>query len=190
MWREHLPYHSAIDITASDNKIYCATPFSLFTVDLASNEIERLSKVSGLSETGINTIKYDAISRKLMVAYTNSNIDLIDDKGIHNIPDLKRENSSGDKSIYQIFPDNNRWYLSTGLGILVVDADKQEIKDSWIIGNNGNFVKTNSFTENNNFFYAATEEGLKRIAITNSNPADFNNWQNLSGANGLSLSPC
>lgn len=190
MWREHLPYHSAIDVTASDTKIYCATPYSLFTVDLASNEIERLGKISGLSETGVNTIKYDAISKKLMIAYSNSNIDLVDDKGIHNIPDLKRENSSGDKSIYQIFPDNNRWYLSTGLGVLAVDADKQEIKDSWIIGNNGNFVKTNAFTKNNNFFYAATEEGLKIISVTNSNPADFKNWQTLSGSNGLSPSPC
>jgi hypothetical protein len=190
MWREHLPYHSAIDVTASARKVYCATPFSLFTVDLASNETERISKISGLSETGISTIKYDALSDKLMVAYSNSNIDVIDSKGIHNLPDLKRENSSGDKNIYHIFPDNRLWYLSTGLGVIVVDADKQEVKDSWVIGNNGNSVKTNAFTKNYNFFYAATEEGLKRISTTNTNPGNFGNWQLVSGSNGLSASPC
>jgi hypothetical protein len=190
MWREHLPYHSAIDVTASARKVYCATPFSLFTVDLASNETERISKISGLSETGISTIKYDALSDKLMVAYSNSNIDVIDSKGIHNLPDLKRENSSGDKNIYHIFPDNRLWYLSTGLGVIVVDADKQEVKDSWVIGNNGNSVKTNAFTKNYNFFYAATEEGLKRISTTNTNPGNFANWQLVSGSNGLSASPC
>jgi hypothetical protein len=190
MWREHLPYHSAIDVTASDKKIYCATPFSLFSVDISTGEVERFSKVAGLSETGISTITYDPISKKLLIAYANSNIDVIDEKGFYNIPDLKRKNSSGDKTIYQIFPDNNRWYLSTGLGMIVLDADKLEVKDSWLIGSNGNFIKTNAFTKNNNFFYAATREGLKKIAAINSNPEDFNNWQNLSGSNGLSSSEC
>lgn len=190
MWREHLPYHSAIDITASDKKIYCATPFSLFSVDISTNEVERISKVAGLSETGISALKYNPVSKKLLIAYSNSNIDVVDEKGIHNIPDLKRKNSSGDKTIYDIFPDNNLWYLSTGLGVIVLDAEKLQIKDSWLIGANGNFVKANAFTKNNNFFYAATKEGLKKIPVNNSNPADFNNWQNISGANGLSFSEC
>ncbi|MBO9683572.1 MAG: hypothetical protein J7502_13035, partial [Flavisolibacter sp.] len=84
LWREHLPYHSAVDVTASGNKVYCATPFSLFSVDLSTNEVQRISKVAGLSETGISTVQYDPVSKKLLVAYTNSNIDLIDEKGIHN----------------------------------------------------------------------------------------------------------
>jgi len=188
MWREHLPYQSAIDVTASEKKIYCATPYSLFSVDLNSKEIERISKVSGLSETGISTIQYDLLSKKLYVAYTNSNIDVMDEKGIHNIPDLKRENISGDKTIYQIYPDNNRVYLSTGLGVLVLDPEKYEIKDSWLIGNAGNSIKINAFTKNNNFFYAATEEGLKKISVTSNNPADFHNWQLVSGTNGLPAS--
>jgi hypothetical protein len=25
-WRDHLPYHSAIDVQAGNNKIFCATP--------------------------------------------------------------------------------------------------------------------------------------------------------------------
>lgn len=190
MWREHLPYHSTIDVTASEKKIYCATLYSLLSVDLSTNEVERISRVSGLSETGISAIKFDQVSKKLLVAYSNSNIDVIDENGIHNIPDLKRKTSSGDKTIYHIFADNNLWYLSTGLGVIVLDAEKLEIKDSWLIGNNGNFVKTNAFTKSNNFFYAATKEGLKRIATSDNNLADFNHWQNLSGTNGLSFFEC
>lgn len=180
MWREHLPYQSALDVTASDKKIYCATPFSLFNVDIATKEVERMSRVSGLSETGISTIQFDPVSKQLFIAYTNSNIDVIDAKGIHNIPDIKRDNISGDKSIYHIYPDNDRCYLSTGLGIIVLDAVKHEVKASWFIGNNGLYSKTNGFTKGNGFFYAATDEGLKRISTSNSNPADFRNWQNLS----------
>jgi hypothetical protein len=71
LWREHLPYNSAIDITAGNSKIYCATPYSLFTIDLNENSVERLSKSTGLSETGINAIQFDQSNNKLFIAYTN-----------------------------------------------------------------------------------------------------------------------
>lgn len=189
MWREHLPYQSAIDVTASSKKIYCATPYSLFSVNISSNEVERISKVSGLSETGISTIKFDSAAEKLYIAYSNSNMDIIDEKGIHNIADLKRTNISGNKNIYAIYPDNNFCYVSTGLGVVVLDAYKLEVKDSWFIGANGGYVKTYGFTKSNNYFYAATGEGLKKISSTNPNPADFNNWQMVSGTNGLAAAP-
>ncbi|MFL5772606.1 MAG: two-component regulator propeller domain-containing protein [Flavisolibacter sp.] len=187
MWREHLPYASTIDVAASSRKIYAATPYSLFSVDLASHETERISKVSGLSETGISTIAFDRIAEKLYVAYSNSNVDVIDENGIHNIPELQRENISGDKTIYHISPDNDQCYLSTGLGIIVIDAMKYEIKESWFIGNSGGNVKTNGFARSNGFNYAATEEGLKKN-VGGTNPADFHNWLLLSGTNGLAPS--
>ena len=190
MWREHLPYQGTIDVTASDKKIYAATEYCLFSIDIASKEIERISKIAGLSETGVSAIQFDPLSKKLFVAYTNSNIDVLDQNGIHNIPDLKRRVISGDKNIYNIYTDNNFCYLSTGLGVIVVDADKFEIKDSWFIANSGGYIKTNAFTKANNFFYAATEEGLKKTSISTNNPADFNNWQTVSGSNGLSSSSC
>ncbi|MDQ6608795.1 MAG: T9SS type A sorting domain-containing protein [Bacteroidota bacterium] len=185
LWREHLPYQSAIDVVASDKKIYAATPYSLFSIDIITKEIERFSTVSGLSETGVSAINYDAVSKKLFVAYTNSNVDVLDAKGITNIPDLKRSAISGDKNIYAVYPDGNRCYLSTGIGIVVLNTDKYEVKDSWFIGANGGYVKINSFVKTANFFYAATEQGLKRTPVSTPNPADFREWQNLSGGNGL-----
>lgn len=187
MWREHLPYQGTIDVTASDKKIYAATPYSLFSVDIATKEIERFSKVSGLSETGVSAIAYDASSKKLFVAYNNSNIDVLHEKGVSNIPDIKRSTISGDKNIYHIYPDGNRCYLSTGLGVIVLDADKYEVKDSWFIGAGGGYVKVNGFAKTTSFFYAATEQGLLRAPVATPNPADFNAWQNLSGTNGLAM---
>ena len=60
-WREHLPYNSAIDVTAGDGKVYCATPYSLFSLNIADNSIERFSRVTGLNETGVNAIKYQTL---------------------------------------------------------------------------------------------------------------------------------
>ena len=190
MWKEYLPYNSAIDVAAGDNRIYCATPYSLFTVDPGDNSVERSSRITGLSETGINAIHYDENAHKLFIAYANSNIDIIYRNDIFNIPDIKRENITGDKSIYNIYLYNNSYYLSTGLGVVVVDGDRFEVKESWLIGNGGNNVKVNGFTSDASFFYAATDEGLKRAVINSTNLSDYLNWQLISGIDGLSAGPC
>ena len=190
MWREHLPYNSAIDVTASPEKIYSATPYSLFTVDLKNNSIERFSRVTGLSETGISRIEYDATNQKLFIAYDNGNIDIIYRADIINIPDLERDNIIGDKTIYAIYPLAGDYYLSTGLGVIIIDGNKYEIKDTWLIGNGGSQVKVNGFTSDLQFYYAATEEGLKKISINATNPANYANWQLVSGSNGLPAGSC
>jgi len=185
LWREHLPYNSVIDITTDERKIYAATPYSLYSVDRGTNSIERYSKVTGLHETGISRIAYDNTGEKLLIAYTNSNVDILYRNDIINIPDIKRSAISGDKTIYDIFIAGNRYYFSTGLGIVVIDAERYEVKDTWFIGAGGNPSRVSSFATSGSFFYAATEEGLKRVSATNSNPADHTNWTLVSGTNGL-----
>ena len=32
LWRDHLPYTSAIDVAAGNENIYCATPYSVFSI--------------------------------------------------------------------------------------------------------------------------------------------------------------
>lgn len=189
MWREHLPYQVALDVTASGTKVFAATPLSLFSIDLGTGETTRYSTVSGLSETGIRAIQFDLPSQKLFVAYNNSNIDVLTSGSIRNVPDLKRSTIAGDKNIYAIYPDGRYCYLSTGLGVVVLDAEKYEVKERWAIGNGGDNVKTTAFTKTASHFYAATEEGLKRTSINTPNPADFRAWQTLSGSGGLAAAP-
>jgi ligand-binding sensor domain-containing protein len=190
LWREHLPYNSAIDVTQGDGKIWCATPYSLFSVDIAGDIVERASRITGLSETGVSAIEYDETAHKLFIAYENSNIDIIYRNDIVNVPDLKRDDIVGDKKIYNIYPLLGNYYLSTGLGIVVIDGERYEVKDSWFIGTGGNQVKTNGLTSDAGFFYAATEEGLKRASRNAADLANYNNWQLISGSNGLSFGAC
>lgn len=185
MWREHLPYQVALDVTASGTMVFAATPLSLFSVTTESGEITRYSTVSGLSETGISAIQFDDASQKLFVAYSNSNIDVITSGSIRNIPDIKRSPLAGNKNIYAMYPDGKLCYLSTGLGVIVLDTEKYEAKELWAIGKDGGYVKTTAFAKTATHFYAATEEGLKRTPVNGPNPADFRAWQTLSGSNGL-----
>lgn len=177
-------------MAAGNGKVFAATPYSLFSVTLADNSVERLSRVTGLSETGISTICYDNAQEKLFIAYSNSNIDILYRNDIINLPDIKRDNIIGDKTIYSIYPLEKNYYLSTGLGVVVIDGERYEVKDSWFIGNGGQQVKVNGFTSDATTFYAATEQGLKRASRNAANLADHNQWETLSGNNGLPAGDC
>jgi hypothetical protein len=188
-WRDHLPYQQVSHVTHTANKIWAATPYSIFSVDVTDNSIDRYSTNSGLSETGISAIGGEPNGSQVIIAYNNSNIDVLNDNNVNNINALKNTNRPGDKAIYSIFVNNRQALLSTGFGIVVIDLDKYEIKDTWIIGDGGNAIRVTAITLNGNFFYAATAEGIKKAPAGGTNLADFRNWQPLSGANGLPSGP-
>lgn len=188
-WREHLPYNSAIDVTAGNNTVYCATPFSIFSVNITDNTVERMSRMTGLNETGISHILFDDQANKLIVGYSNSNIDIIQGRNVYNIPGIKRSTIAGDKNIYGIYILGKNYYLSCGIGIVVIDGDRYEIKDTWKMGSSSNPVKVQGFTSDGTFFYAATEQGLKKAPMTGVNLSDPGNWLSVTG-NGLTPGAC
>ncbi|MEP6746445.1 MAG: two-component regulator propeller domain-containing protein [Bacteroidota bacterium] len=189
-WREHLSYNRAIQVTQSKTGVFCATPYALFSVDVTDNSIERFSKINGLHETGIQAIQWDANAQKLIVAYANSNIDILQGSKIYNIDAIKQKDIPADKTIYNIYCYQGFAYCCSGLGIIVIDENKYEVKDTYIIGSTGNNIKVGGLTSDAVSFYAATDEGLKQAAITTVNLADYRNWQLLSGSNGLPAGTC
>ena len=189
-WREHLPYNSTIDLAAAPDRIFAATPYSLFSIGKADGRIVKYSKVDGLSETGIQAIHFDVPTDNLLVAYTNSNLDLLTPDDRINIPDLKRATGVGDKTIRSITFVNGKYHLSTGLGIVLVDPVRALITETWRLGSNGSSIPVNQLAFDLTHYYAATAEGLNSIPRSNANPANANNWQLLSGSNGLPTGTC
>ncbi|WP_037360412.1 two-component regulator propeller domain-containing protein [Asinibacterium sp. OR53] len=181
-WREHLNYRPAIQVIKAD-QVYCATATNLFAVD-AQDEMQRFSKMTGLHDIGISCVGWDDLSSQLVIAYNNSNIDVLKKQSVTNIGDIKRSTIAGNKSIHHIFCSNGLAYLSSGLGIIVVNLIKYEIKDTWFIGASGAPVNVHSIAADADFFYAATDEGLKKASRL-ADLSDYRNWTTLSGSNGL-----
>lgn len=182
-WQEHLPYQNAIQVVQG-NKLYCATQYAVFSID-EEGELERYTKITGLSYVGINCIAWDDVTQQLIIAYNNGSIDIVKNSTIKNISDIQRSSIIGNKNIYQVYCNNGLAYVSTGLGIVVIDLKKYETKDTWIIGNNGSQTATFSLLKNNNLFYAATNEGVKTANSNANNLSNFSTWQNNSNS-GLS----
>lgn len=184
-WTDHLPYSQAIQVIESPDKIWCATALSVYSIDKSENSLDRWSKVNGLSETGVRCMASLPGTTLLIIAYQNSNVDLLQDGTIHNISAIKNSSIAGNKSINNIFTRDNLAYLSAGFGIVVIDCTKGEVKDTYIIGSGGSSIPVFQTSYSNNYLFAATSEGLKRCSLTSSNPADYRNWELMSGQQGL-----
>ncbi len=176
-WRTHLPYQKVIDVVTNDNTIYAATPFDIFTYNSGDNRIERIDKVKGLNDIGISKINYHTDTRSLLIAYSNTNMDLLKEDGtIINIADIKNKEILGNKTINNIGFRGDLAYLSCGFGIVVLDLTKREIRDTWYIGPDGGFIDVQDLAYNDTAFFAATEKGIYYARIDSPNLADFNQW--------------
>lgn len=174
-WREHLSYQNAIQVVRGGNEVFAATVNNVFSVD-EENTITRYSKVTGLSDIGVSAIGYDDGSKQLVIAYTNSNVDVVKNKIVKNISDILRSTASGNKTINYVYCNNEVAYLCSGLGVIVLDLKKYEIKDTWQPAGSGQ-ANVNGFTSDGTFYYAANNHGLKRALTTSANLTDFRNWQ-------------
>ena len=176
-WRTHLPYNKVIDVAVTPGLIYAATPYSLFTYRLQDNKISIFGKVKGLSDLGIKKIDYDNKFGQLLVAYSDANIDLIDNKGnVVNIPDIFNKHMLGIKTINNIFFKDNFAYLSCSFGIVVLDMKKHEIKDTYYIGPDGSALDVLDMTANDTALFAATAKGIYYSNLNATNPADYQQW--------------
>ncbi len=179
-WQDYLSFTNATQIAVGSDKIYCATEGGLFYYDLQDNSIQKITQSEGLSDVGIETIMYSEENNVLIVAYTNSNIDLIDGSGtISNLTDIKRKQITGDKNINNITFSGNEALLACGFGIVVLNLDKREVKDTYIIGEEGAFLCVNDVEVFEDNIYAATDEGLYVADRNSSNLLDYQSWERI-----------
>lgn len=177
-WRDHLPYNKAVAVADAGERIYCATRSSLFYYNRVDHSTNRLTKINGLSDVGISTIDYHPNTKTLVIAYENSNIDLIVNNRIINISDIKRKNIPGKKNINRITFYQNYAFLSCGFGIVELDLMRQEIKNTLHIGPGGEHIEVFNLAYSDSHFMAATEKGVFIAPINAPNLANYEYWIN------------
>jgi streptogramin lyase len=175
-WRTHLPYQRVIDVEVVGQEVYAATPYELFIYNKQDNSLRLLNKVNGLNDVGISSIRYSKPQNTLVVAYTNTNIDLVRENEIININDIRNKEIIGNKTINGIFLQDNYAYLSCGFGIVVIDLVRNEVHDTYLIGPEGSFINVLDLDVFDGHFFAATESGVYFAPTNSPNLADFNQW--------------
>lgn len=159
-WREHLSYYQTHSVVKAGEEVLVACPSSMFYYSSKTKKSRSLSKVEGLSDAGVGVIAYDSVSKSTVVAYNNSNVDIIYKGKVYNIPDIKNRFVEGGKEINSIYFSDEKAFLACGFGVVVLDLPRHEIFDTWYVGENSSALKVNNIYSNDTAFFLATKEGL------------------------------
>jgi hypothetical protein len=180
-WEEHMSYKKGVSVAEGFGKVFCATENGIFVYKKSDNSMEHLSKVNGLSDAEASCLNYNRYNDKLIIAYKNSNIDIVDKfNNVTNISDIKRKTITGNKTINAIHFINQFAYLSCGFGVVVIDMERMEVKDTYYIGPGGTYINIREITSDGTYIYAATNTGVYR-ALLAGNLANFNEWTQMAG---------
>jgi hypothetical protein len=189
-WREHYNNRSVTQLgiaknTNGNKKIIGATTQQVFSIT-ATNKVALLGKSNGLHDISIACSAWDDAQSQLIIAYNNSNIDIVKGDQVYPITDLLLSNLYPSKKINHIYLLNQWALLSTDFGIVVLDLIKHEIKDTWFPNNNRQVTKTFQLVSTQDVLFAATENGIWTCPLKN-NWITANQWQNSSDFNNLSI---
>ncbi|HKR03696.1 MAG TPA: two-component regulator propeller domain-containing protein [Bacteroidia bacterium] len=178
-WKAHLPFNKARLLTQSDTKIYCGVEDGLFIYSKTDNSFETITKVNGLSDIQLSALNYYPAKDILLVGYENGNMDIFQGNKVYNVADIKRKNILGSKRINNILFFDNYAYLSCAFGIVVLNLDKKEIKDSYYLSLFGNANAIYDLATDGTNLYAASDSGVFSANIFDPNINYFGNWNTI-----------
>lgn len=171
-WRAYLAYHDVTEIEKAGNMMYVLASNNLYSYNENDQSIQTYDKINSLSDTQIAHIKWCQAARRLLIVYTNYNIDLLKEDGTTvNIAAYYNKPMTEDKTVNSIYMDGRYAYLSTSFGILKLNMTEATISDTYNLGFNIDY----SYANNGYLYAASSQRGLYRASMS-ANMLDPNNW--------------
>ena len=172
-WEIYTSYNDITEIEPAGNLVFALASNGLFSYHIKDGSVTTYDKANTLSDFDINHIAWNKTTKKLVITYTNGNIDLLDTNGnVVNVPDLYLKSMTDNKQINHINISGANVYLSLPFGIIKLDTKEGKILDTYKLGFNVNY----SYIEDNCLYAASKEAGLYRGVLKN-NLIDKNNWE-------------
>ena len=135
-WRNYLSYAEPQQIQVAGNDLFVMASGALYQYNQNDQSIYTYDKVNGMSDVDIKHIRWCKQAKRLVVVYSNSNIDLVETNGnITNISDLYTKTITGDKSVSSVRIDGIYAYLICGFGIVKVNVQRAEIAETYTPSN-------------------------------------------------------
>lgn len=176
-WKNYLAYHDVQQIQAAGNELFVLASNGLYQYNKQDQSITTYDKVNGLSDTYITHIRWCQQAKRLVVVYSNTNIDLIETNGnITNISDIYSKVITGDKTVYNIYIHEQYAYLCCGFGIVKLNVQRAEVSESYMLGQ-----RINAVTISQGTIYAQTAQGALQGNMSD-NLIDKSNWTEATAA--------
>lgn len=182
-WQLHLPTNRTRLLADTGPRVYAVAEESFYVFDKESSSIQRLSRRDGLTDVGVREMAFDSLTKQLVVVYGSGQIDLLGASGRveASLSDIKRKPMAGGKVINRVDVARRLAYVSTNFGIVVVDLQRREIRDTYAsFGPGGTAPQVYATAVQGDTLYAATSAGLLRGRLS-TNLLDFNNWRGTNG---------
>jgi hypothetical protein len=179
-WSDHLSYFTAKSLALSPGEIFASTGNSIIYFNRQFEELGKISRVQGLSETSISCIAWSVDQNALVIVYSSTNIDVLRNKIVYNIPDIKNKYITGKKEIFRVKTKGKFAYMASSFGIVVVDITKNEINDTWKPGTGGETAEVYDISFTQNRVYAATSSGVYFADPASPGLSYYGNWTLIS----------
>ena len=176
-WKLHFSYTNPQEMAATPSAIYAIGNGSLFSVNRADESIRYWNKSTGMSGTTVAHIAYDEKSGKLIVAYENGQLDLVDDNGgVISMTDISLKAGSMAVTVNAICPGKNACYLAMPFGIIALNLQRAEVSDTYYIGDDAASIEVQQVVEMGDSLYAFSFDKLYRASLQD-NLVDFSFWK-------------
>lgn len=177
-WKAYMAYHDVQEIEQAGNLVFVQASNNLYVYNQNDQSIQTFSKIDYLSDCDIEHIAYSQAAHRLLILYSNSNIDLMNTSNyeVTNLADYYNASTTGDKTIYDIYVNGKYAYMSNGFGIVKVNVADGEISDTYNLG-----FKVNWCEIKDNYIYAYSQTDGQYRAPLSVNLLDKNNWSKVGG---------
>lgn len=154
-WNVYLSYHNATKNVAAGKVIYTVANGDLYSYNTEDTEVRTYDNLGILNDVDIVDIGYSQEAKKIILIYSNCNIDLLDaDDNVQNLSALKEKSLLG-KEISSMYIYGSIAYLSTGFGLIEVDMKEGVFLNTYRLGFDAKGVAVNE-----DKVYLATTTGL------------------------------
>lgn len=177
-WKAYMAYSEVQEIEQAGNLIFVQASNNLYVYNQNDQSIQTFSKMDYLSDCGIQHIAYNKAAKRLLIFYSNANMDLmnISNYEVQNLSDYYSASTTGDKTVNDIYMYGKYAYMSNGFGIIKVNVANGEISDTYNLG-----FKVNWCEIKDNYIYAYSQTNGQYRALLTSNLLDKNNWSKVGG---------
>ena len=177
-WKAYMAYSEVQEIEQAGNLIFVQASNNLYVYNQNDQSIQTFSKMDYLSDCGIQHIAYNKAAKRLLIFYSNANMDLmnISNYDVQNLSDYYSASTTGDKAVNDIYMYGKYAYMSNGFGIIKVNMADGEISDTYNLGFNVNWCEIKD-----NHIYAYSKTNGQYRALLTSNLLDKNNWSKVGG---------
>lgn len=185
-WRLQGDFRTLKGLEICKNQVYAFSENAFFSYHIFQKTTNIHSKIDNFSENNVEKIRFSEQYNTLVIAYQSGNLDLVetDEEGnpsyIKNIDLIKKSTTIiGSKKINQITIESNFAYLASDFGVIVVDLQKKQIKETYQnIGANGSKVVVQDLVFRGDSIFLKTSQGILSSKIRSSlNLQYFGNWK-------------